>query len=391
MSAGRPGAVVIGGDYQGLATVRSLGRRGVPVVVIDDERSIARYSRYTGRYLRVAELRGEEATVAALLDAGRRHGLEGWLLYPTRDETVAAIARHREELAACYRLTTPPWEAVRWAWDKRGTYRLAGELGIPAPRTWTLAGLEDLSTVDGEPPFVVKPAIKERFFYATGVKAWRAGDRAELERRVREAARIIDVDEVIVQELIPGGGEAQLSFCTFFKDGASRAAMTAQRLRQHPVEFGRASTFARTLTDAGLSEPSERFLGAVGFYGLAELEYKLDPRDGRPKLLDVNPRTWGYHLLGQRAGVDFPYHVYADLLGLPAPDAGRAQPGVSWMRLATDLPTAMLELARRRLRWRAYLGSLARVDVGAVFSRDDPLPGLAELGLLPYAAITRGF
>ena len=34
---GPTGGVVIGGDYQGLGIVRSLGRHGVPVYVIDDE------------------------------------------------------------------------------------------------------------------------------------------------------------------------------------------------------------------------------------------------------------------------------------------------------------------------------------------------------------------
>ncbi len=386
-----PGAVVIGGDYQGLATIRSLGRRGIPVVVVDDEFSIGPYSRYTRASVRVRDLRTEGATVAALLEAARRHGLEGWLLYPTRDETVAEIARHREELTGHYRVTSPSWEVVRWAWDKRNTYRLAEELGIAAPRTWTLRALDDLAAVTGEPPFVIKPAIKEHFFYSTGQKAWRADTRAELEAGVRAAVELIDVEEVIVQELVPGGGESQLAFCAFFKDGAVRASMTAQRLRQHPPEFGRASTYARTLPEhAALTDASARFLRAIRYYGLVELEFKYDPRDRAVKLLDVNPRTWGYHGLAQRAGVDFPYHLYADQLGLAAPDAGRARPGLTWTRLATDLPTAALQVVRGELPWRPTIRSLLTADVGAVFSRDDPRPALAELALLPYSAVKRG-
>ena len=80
----------------------------------------------------------------------------------------------------------------------------------------------------------------------------------------------------------------------------------AQRWRQHPPEFGRASTFVETIDLPLLENLSERFLKAINYYGLVELEYKLDPRDGQYKLLDVNARTWGYHSLGQRAGVGFP-------------------------------------------------------------------------------------
>ena len=92
------GAVVIGGDYQGLGIVRSLGRQGVPVCVVDDELSISRYSRYTTKFAKVANLRDESVVVDCLLGLGRRLGLEGWVLYPTREELVAAIARHRTEL-----------------------------------------------------------------------------------------------------------------------------------------------------------------------------------------------------------------------------------------------------------------------------------------------------
>jgi predicted ATP-grasp superfamily ATP-dependent carboligase len=386
----RPGAVVVGGDYQGLGIARSLGRRGVEVLVVDDERSIARHSRYVTAAVRVGDLRDERATVDALLDLARRRRLDGWVVYPTREETVAALSRHRDELGARLRIPTPPWEVTKWAWDKRNTYRRAAELGIPTPRTWYARSEADVAAVDGTPPFAVKPAIKERFFYATGAKAWRADSHAELLERFRAAAGLVGAEEVLVQELVPGSGHEQLAYCAFFKDGAAQASMTVRRLRQHPPDFGRASTFVETAELPVVAELAERFLRSVDFYGLVELEFKHDARDGRPKLLDVNARTWGYHSLGRSAGVDFPYLVYADQLGLPAPGARRARPGVVWLRLATDVPTAVLELARRRLDVRGYLRSLRAADVESVFSRDDPLPGVAELALLPYLSLRRG-
>jgi predicted ATP-grasp superfamily ATP-dependent carboligase len=383
---------VIGGDYQGLGIVRSLGRRGVDVVVLDDESSISRYSRYCRHTVRVPSLRGEDETVQALLSLARAHDVGGWVVYPTREETVVALARHRDVLAEHYRIPTPPWKVTRWAWDKRNTYSRASELGIPTPRVWRVNGEEELEAIDGRPPFVIKPAIKERFFYATKRKAWRADSREELAARFREAAALVGAEEVVVQELIPGGGECQLGYCALFKDGRALASMTVRRLRQHPVDFGRASTFVETVELPALAELSERFLRSVGYYGLVELEYKLDERDGVMKLLDVNARTWGYHTLGQRAGVDFPWLLYADQVGLPAPSREiLARPGISWVRLATDLPTAAGELAARRMRWRDYARSLRAANAESVFVRDDPAPGVAELALLPYLAVRRGF
>jgi predicted ATP-grasp superfamily ATP-dependent carboligase len=381
---------VVGGDYQGLGIARSLGRRGVEVAVLDDERSISRHSRYVSRHMQVKDLGDDAVTVEALLALARRWHVEGWVVYPTREETVAALARHRELLLEHFRVPTPPWQITRWAYDKRNTYRRATELGIPVPRMWRPGDEEQARAIDGTPPFVIKPAIKEQFLHATGRKAWRADTHVELVACVRSAARLVGPSEVLVQELVPGDGECQLAFCAFCKGRGAPARMVVRRLRQHPVEFGRASTFVETAHDAEVEELSMRFLSAIDYYGLVEVEYKRDARDGALKLLDVNARTWGYHSLGQRAGVDFPYILYADQVGLPMPRELRAPAGVSWVRLVTDVPTAMSEITARRLNAGAYLRSLASADTEAVFTRDDPLPGMAELVLLPYLLRKRG-
>ncbi len=384
------GGVVLGGDFQGLGIVRSLGRRGVPTCVLDDELSSGRFSRYADASLRVPTLSDEVETVEILLDAADRLNLEGWVLYPTRDETVAILSRHRERLSSVFRVPTPAWETVRFAWDKRNTYRLADSLGIPTPRTAFPRDAGDLAAVTGEGPFALKPATRDRFQRVTRAKAWRAENRDELARLLARADALIGPGQMIVQDIVPGGGRNQLAYCAFFKDGEAVGSMVARRLRQHPPEFGRASTHVETTDVPLLEELSERFLRAVDYYGLVEVEFKLDERDGVYRLLDVNARTWGYHSLGQVAGVDFPHLLFADQLGEDVVRC-RARSGVVWTRLVTDLPTALVELRAGRLGVRGYVRSLARTDGEAVFSRDDPLPGLAEVALVPYLALKRGF
>ena len=384
------GGVVIGGDYQGLEIVRSLGRRKVPVCIIDDEHSIARFSRYATHAVAVKNLRDERQTVDTVLEIGRRLGLKGWVLYPTREETVVAFARYRSMLTEWFRVPTPEWETIQWAWDKRNTYRLANELGIPTPKTWYPRDEDELKQITIDSPMAVKPAIKEHFVYATKAKAWRANNQTELRELFQRAVVHVGPGEVMIQDLIPGDGRQQFAYCAFFKEGRAVGSMVVQRSRQHPQEFGRASTFVETIELPLLEVLSERFLRAINYYGLVEMEYKLDPRDGQYKLLDVNARTWGYHSLGFGAGVDFSYLLFADQLGEPVqPCRGRA--GVRWIRLITDVPTGVLEIFGGRQDWRAYLRSLKGFNVESVFSLKDPLPGLVELALVPYLCVKRGF
>jgi D-aspartate ligase len=385
----QPGALVVGGDYQGLGIVRSLGRRGIPVCVVDDEWSIARFSRYATHVETVADLRDECNAVDAVLAIARRLGLKDWVLFPTRDELVAAFSRHKHELETIFRVPTGDWTSVQWAWDKRNTYRLAERLGIPTPRTWHPCCVSDLEGLEHELPLVIKPAIKEHFFYATKAKAWRTDTPSQL-RKAFLSATSIAPSEIMVQEFIPGDGQLQFAYCAFFKDGDAIGSMTVRRLRQHPPDFGRASTYVETVKRPELQALSKRFLQAIQFYGLVELEYKLDPRNGQFKLLDVNARTWGYHTLGARAGVDFPYVLFADQVGDPQ-DSCHAKTGINWCHMVTDLPTSLLEIINGRLSACSYFRSLMRCHTEAVFSRDDIMPGIAELALLPYLAVKRGF
>ena len=384
------GALVVGGDYQGLGIIRSLGRRGIPTCVIDDEHSIGRFSRYATYSGRVAGLRDGTAAVDAVLAAVERFGLDGWVLYPTRDEHVAAFALARERLSEVLRVPTPPWDVVRWAYDKRNTYELAERIGIPTPQSWVVEGVDGLRNVGGDPPWAVKPAIKDHFVYETKAKAWRADSREELHQLVARAGDLVGPGEVLVQELIAGTGETQQAYCAFFRDGEAVASMVVERSRQHPPEFGRASTYVRTIESTRLEEWSRRFLREIDYYGLVELEFKIDPRDGQPKLLDVNARTWGYHTLGACAGVDFPYLLYRDQVGLPVARE-RALPGRTWLRLVTDLPVGLLEILGRQTRLSDYVRTLWSASTEAVFARDDPIPGLVEVALIPYLAFRRGF
>jgi D-aspartate ligase len=384
------GGIVIGGDYQGLGIVRSLGRRGIPVCVIDDEKSIARYSRYTAFSEAVPTLLHARDAVRSLLDFGRRNKLQGWVLYPTRDEQVAALSQHREELSEMFRVPTPTWESIKWLWDKRNTYSLAEKLGIPAPRTWYPRTVEDLDEIEGHFPVALKPAIKEHFIYATKHKAWRADNLTQLRELFEKALRHIPGEEIMIQDLIPGDGMSQYSYCSFFKNGNSVASLTACRRRQHPLEFGRSSTYVETVELPILEDYAQRFLRNIDYYGLVEVEFKRDARDGQYRILDVNGRTWGYHSIGHVAGTDFPRLLFADQVGEAVePCVGKV--GVRWVRLLTDLPTGFVGILNGAFKIRSYLQTLSGCDEYAVFSWKDPLPGMMEIAMVPYLSVKRGF
>ena len=377
------GALVIGGILNGLSIARSLGRRGVPVwVTTPPNIKLASCSRYTLRTLHWPE-EDCEAQVAYLLELAERYQLDQWVLFPTSDESAALLSKFHAELSRRFRVSTPNWNVLRWAYDKRLTYRLAAEERVDYPST-ILPGTEaDLEGVSFPFPAVLKPATHASINRFTTEKAWPAANREELLARYREARDLIPPDLILVQERIPGGGEAQFSYAALCCDGQPIASLTARRTRQYPIDFGYSSSFVETLDVPEIVAPSRRLLAAIRYTGLVEVEYKRDARDGRYKLLDINPRLWTWSPLGGRAGVDFPYLLWQMMVGRPVPEqTGRT--GVRWIRMCTDVPAAIHEMLRGRMSLGTYLRSLRGPVKFALMAADDPLPGLLDLPLFAY-------
>src|ERR1051326_8719393 len=117
-----PGAIVLGSDFKALGVVRSLGRRGIPSIVIDNLPRSAWFSRYVVKGFRWHGPMDDANFLNFLLSIGKEHGLEQWVLFPMQDEVVELIARNTQQLADIYQLVTQEWNIVRWANDKRLTY-----------------------------------------------------------------------------------------------------------------------------------------------------------------------------------------------------------------------------------------------------------------------------
>src|SRR6266478_6009500 len=117
-ASGCIGALVMDADYRGLAVVRSLGRHGIPVWVLrHGDQLLATLSRYNRRTLSWPS-QDEEEKVRFLVDLVDSEDVHNWVLFPTGDEGAALVARHHEALGKCYQLTTPPWDELKWAYDK---------------------------------------------------------------------------------------------------------------------------------------------------------------------------------------------------------------------------------------------------------------------------------
>src|SRR6266446_8322584 len=152
------GALVIGGNLNGLSIARSLGRHGVPVwVTTPPNMKLASFSRYTLRTLPWPD-GDSEAQAAYLLELAARYQLDQWVLFPTSDESAALLSKFHTALSRRFRVSTPTWDILRWAYDKRLTYQMASNEQVDYSLTFYAATEEDLEAVACTFPAILKPA-----------------------------------------------------------------------------------------------------------------------------------------------------------------------------------------------------------------------------------------
>jgi D-aspartate ligase len=374
----KSGAIILGGTHGSLAVARSLGRRGIPVWLIETSRSVAGFSRYVKRRL-TWEGPEDPGALDWLFDLAGHHDIGNWVLFPAADPETRFIAENHERLASRFRLNTLPWETLRQAQDKNLLYKRAAELGLAYPKSYYP---DDVASIPdpGRFPVIIKPTMREDNNPLAVAKAWRADNQAEYERLYGEARRFLSPEDIVVQEMIPGDGETQFSYTGLWNRGQPIASMLARRTRQYALSFG-TGTFVETVDNPEVEKIAVRLLSSFAYHGLVEAEFKYDERDGLYKVLDVNTRIWTWIGLGEAAGVDFPWLAWRAEMG-DVPEAARGRAGASWRYLPRDILAGVLEIRSGTGNIGDFLRSLFRRSAAASFALDDPLPGLLDLPLV---------
>ena len=373
-----PAALVMNMHITGLAVARSLGRQGIPVVGLDDERGgLGQSSRYLSGLGLVPGPTDDQALADHLGALGPSFAARP-VLIPTNDDWVLALAKHRDRLEQHYRYPFAPYDVVRRALSKTDLYRACEQLGVAIPRTWYLDEQTPEQMAAAVPyPCVLKPDDSRGFYNAFRAKVFVVRDRDELLQRCAEAAaRGLTL---VAQEWVdtePGGFWSVASYLS--PDGSARGVFTGRKLEQWPPDFG-TSCLADARWDADIADAGVQVLQALRYSGISEIEFVQDAATGRQLLLDVNTRAWKWIGLPIASGVDLPLLAYRDATGQPY-DSGPQRDGVRWTFLRDYLPLVRARAATvpeaqvTKDEWTALLAGRPSDLVDAVHDPDDPEP-----------------
>jgi D-aspartate ligase len=380
-----PVAIVMNMFYTGLGIARSLGERGIPVIGLTSHRGI--YGNYT-RYAKTVfcpDSRNEpEDLLTYLVRLGKDLDHRG-VIFPTRDDDVLFLDRFREHLTPHFHIAVPESSVVRACLNKWETYRWGQRAGVPTPRCWMVGEPGDLYTVAPELtyPCVLKPLAAHH---------WRQGRNWEivggrkaiaihsLEQLFSEYAQISRVNcQVLLQEMIPGDDDQLfIAACYLDKNSNLVASFTAQKLVQSPSLFG-TGCIVQTVDRPELVEPAAKILKCMQFTGIAEVEFKWDSICGEFKLIEINPRPWDQHRLGNACGVDLVYLAYCELAGRPMPVTAKQVSGHRWIAEDAFFMTALRLLSKRDAKLRSMFQQAKGERIYGIWSMGDEFPFVAYM------------
>ena len=256
------------------------------------------------------------------------------------------------------------------------TYAAARAVGIDTPHAYGEATPETAARDDIAFPVVVKPIESRPFVAHFGVKLLVACDRDELRRHVRDVqdaglrAQILD--------LVPGPDELFHSYTVYIdRHGEPAAELCMRKLRKSPPFFG-VVRVAEVANVSALREPTIALLRHIGWRGMASVEFKLDPRDGRYRLMEVNGRSFLIQGLAWRAGVNYPLLAWREfVLGESVSARFNGWNGV-WIHVLDDIYFGLFHRRIERSSLRQYLAPYRRPKTFAVWSASDPGPFLMQ-------------
>jgi D-aspartate ligase len=359
-AAGAPGpaAIVLECSYvNGLSAIRSLAAIGVPVIALDHRRQALGLRSRLAAPIVCPHPHAEPDEFAAMLTEICEALPHGAVAFPTHDEYLVAVNR---SAPTSLRLPFGPRELIEPIQAKRFQYDAAARAGVLLPATFHPADEESAGRAAEvlRYPAVMKPS--EGAGFKELLAAYRLG--AEF--------------APMLQEQIPGGDDCLWTVGSYVDPGGTVPGIfCGRKLLQAPAGVGTCRVGVAEWDDEAV-DGARRFLHALGYHGISQVEYKRDPRDGTLRLMEVNARLWQWHSLAAACGVDLVQMAYRDAIGQPVTArTSRAAGRRRWVALVRHVR----ESRREHLGLRRTLAPLRPPFTEPVFSLRDPMPAIHQV------------
>lgn len=372
------------GEYitGGLGAVRCLGRAGVPVAWLDaTSKHVGFHSKYCNGIVCPDIKIHPQEYINFLLDIGGSLRHKG-VLFPIRDIEVMTMLKHRSQLEKFFHIPMADLAISEKLLNKNLFYKTLKQYNIPHAKTFIS---EDQSDIDAlskkvQYPCILKPFHSARFVLEFGTKVFTAYSSDQLLQLYRTAFE--KNHEVLIQEIIPGNARNMCGMNAYYdKSFVPHGVFMYRRIREWPHGMGN-GCFIESIKLPVLEKLLTPFIKNLGYYGIVDAEFRMDPRDNVYKLIEVNSRCWMQSSLPARCGANIPYLAYLDAVGKDLGSSMKIREHFKWAFIGEDVRSAMKSYFRKDLSLMEWFRSYKGTIEFSILASDDMVPFFYSL--LPF-------
>lgn len=368
-------AIVLSHKAGGLGAVRALGRRGVQVIAIADQRTdLVLHSRFPAKSYLLSGNNDDE-NESELLQILSDLPDQGAVILTSSDLIVELISEHRQDLAPKYRLALPSRETLQCLNDKRQETKLIASLGFNVPKT-----VQELpATPDALKTVLRLPIIFKPYSFVA-------------QRHFTEKNAVVESDEALVefyddwkdelayfvaQEVIPGPDSySWVCSCTFDRNHELLDCAIKQKLRTNPPHFG-GSCYAVSRVNAEILELARALGRKLNYTGHASIEFRWDGRDKCYKYIEVNPRLPENVAFDEACGMPTVWNSYkVSQDGLVSGSRAKQKEGVHYWSITDDFFSLREDKSSNSQILGIFFAMLFKRTSGLYFAWDDPKPAI---------------
>ena len=249
------------------------------------------------------------------------------LLLGCTDAYADLIIENREVLSRHYFCPCPDEALAQKLISKDAFYEMCGKYGIDYPGTVVIQNptqKEKLTALPFSYPVIIKPASSIRYWqhpFDGMKKVYTAADREQAEKIITQIFSSGYDGSLIVQDFIPGddSGMYVLTSYSDHKADVKMMCMGHVLLEEHTPKGIGNHTAILTEYHAEIMEKLKGFLETIGYCGFSNFDIKLDPRDGKFKVFEINLRQGRSNYYVTHSGANLARYPVGDLQGsLPA-------------------------------------------------------------------------
>ena len=215
--------------------------------------------------------------------------------------------------------------------DKLKTFEFCDRFDILHPKTWIIRDVDHARSISTEASYPLVLKHTRNLGGSRGVRF--IGNVGELVEAYEYLSELrADSSPILAQEYVPG---LLFDAVTVARDGECPQVFTSARKLMYPVSGGVTCVSVSTRSEE-LKRTARKIVGELKWNGPLEMEFKLDSRDGRFKLIEINPRFPAWIYLSVGVGRNLPITLLQLALGQQPGTFPETKSGVMFIRYAQE-------------------------------------------------------